>query len=148
MQNASRSPCRSCAAPMVWAVTPSGKNIPINPDPVPEGNLVVEHKLRDDGRGHFWEARPPSPLLDQDKPKYVSHFATCPKASAHRKVRYGPGDCYLCRVRGPSRNKRHGLRLPPGLMVDFSCPVTHEQYRRDLDKVLALGQEDFTDGEA
>ena len=37
-----RVPCSSCGADMVWATTVSGKPIPIDPEPVANGNIELE----------------------------------------------------------------------------------------------------------
>ena len=68
------SKCRSCGAPIEWAVTDAGKMIPLDADPVPEGNLVVEAgksraRTVDDPGVVFWR----------------THFATCPNADEHRR---------------------------------------------------------------
>lgn len=34
--------CRSCGAPIVWAITSRGERIPLNPEPVEEGRFVIE----------------------------------------------------------------------------------------------------------
>lgn len=85
------SQCRSCHAPIIWAVTRStGKSMPVNaePDhvrgnvellPPPEGMtqpVAVVH------------AQPP--MLPQG-PLHMSHFATCPYAKDHRKDRPSRG---------------------------------------------------------
>ena len=74
------SACRKCAARIVWAVTERGKSMPVNRDPVENGNLVLEEQ---DGRPPI--ARKPDELLDRDLPRYVSHFATCPNAEEFRR---------------------------------------------------------------
>lgn len=74
------SVCRSCGAPIRWVPTGNGRVMPLDLDPVPHGNVVpVERDGQmiavvhgpDDGR----------PV----GPAWVSHFATCPDAGAHRK---------------------------------------------------------------
>jgi hypothetical protein len=69
--------CRSCDAPVVWKRTEAGKAMPIDPDPVPGGNVV----LLDDDRVHVLHADEAA----DDVPTYVSHFATCPNAKGHRR---------------------------------------------------------------
>lgn len=69
------SVCRSCGAPIRWEVTVNDKRIPLDPEPVANGNLGI----RDDGKvasSHGFPA---------EAPRYVSHFATCPNAAHHRK---------------------------------------------------------------
>jgi hypothetical protein len=68
--------CRSCGASIRWERTANDKPIPLDPEPVADGNLA----LRDDGRVY---SLPPSDL--DSVPRYVTHFATCPNASEHRR---------------------------------------------------------------
>lgn len=77
--------CRSCGAPVRWARTEAGKNMPLDADPatgdplvVPDGNLVVTG----------WQG----PLrvvktMAAGAGQHRSHFATCPNAKAHRTDR-------------------------------------------------------------
>jgi len=70
--------CRSCGAPILWAETPKGKRIPIDPTPVPDGNIFLV--TREGGR-------PPlaMPAITGNPDRWKSHFATCPNADKHRK---------------------------------------------------------------
>lgn len=67
--------CRSCRAPVRWLKTEKGASMPVDPEPVEDGNVVIDGEraivLR---KG---EAGPPGL-------RYVAHFATCPSAAAHR----------------------------------------------------------------
>lgn len=74
------SACRSCGAPVRWERTAAGKPIPLDPEPVPTGNLA----FRDDGRVVTCLEDGGWP---QDAPRYVTHFATCPNADQHRRNR-------------------------------------------------------------
>lgn len=69
--------CRSCQAPIRWKLTEAGKRMPIDRDPVPDGNVV----LLDGDRVHVLHADE----VADDVPRYVSHFATCPNARGHRR---------------------------------------------------------------
>jgi hypothetical protein len=66
------SACRSCGAAIVWATTENGKPIPLDREPI---------------RGLFHLDRRPGETfaIGAAPPAYVSHFATCPNADAHRK---------------------------------------------------------------
>lgn len=74
--------CRSCRKRIIWAITGKMRRIPIDPDPTPDGNIV----LQDQGKfrpplATVHTVRPPDTML------YKSHFATCPAAAAFRKRR-------------------------------------------------------------
>jgi hypothetical protein len=75
--------CRSCGAPVLWAVTAEGKRMPVDAEPTPAGNLVVDQTAQP------WTVRvvPPDDLLAGDPPRYLPHWATCPHANEHRKLR-------------------------------------------------------------
>ena len=77
--------CRSCGAPVLWAtVELSGKQMPVDADPAPEGNVLIQ---REPGRvwarvltGHdLHQAR------HEDEPLHRSHFSTCPDAATWRR---------------------------------------------------------------
>jgi len=69
------STCKSCFAHVIWAKTTTGKAIPLNPEPIIGGNLELV-----DGVARVVQPHPAVKL-------YVSHFATCAQADAHRKGR-------------------------------------------------------------
>ena len=70
--------CRSCQAPIFWAMTETGKSMPIDRDPNPEGNLVLDENNI---------ASVVAPTEGKGQTRYTSHFATCPDAGQHRKPR-------------------------------------------------------------
>lgn len=67
--------CRTCKQPIRWALTTKKRRIPLDPDPHPTGNLVVE-----DGVARVAPVGS-SPAM------YLSHFVTCPQAGQHRRGR-------------------------------------------------------------
>lgn len=75
--------CRSCGAGIRWgAVAASGKNMPLDVEPHPDGNVRI---ARD---GFLLEvlggvALPAARARGDEL--YRSHFATCPDAGAHRR---------------------------------------------------------------
>ena len=78
------SKCKSCGANIIWIPTVSGKSMPCDAKPIPykedaTGSLNLVTK---DGRIVRAKADAKSDLVG-----YVSHFATCPNANAHRKAR-------------------------------------------------------------
>jgi hypothetical protein len=74
--------CRSCKAPIRWAITVGGHLMPIDPVPVADGNLRLEHRP---GLPRV-TVIPPS-VRQADELLYVAHFRTCPYASQHRRRR-------------------------------------------------------------
>jgi hypothetical protein len=75
------SSCRACRAPLFWATTPRGKNIPLDPQPTLDGNVeIVEGEAVVLAGVHLDAARRAGAQL------YTSHFATCPHASEFRRA--------------------------------------------------------------
>lgn len=77
------SACRSCSAPIVWAVTENGKRIPLDAEAVvliPTGAFRLVDGGEDFG-GSYCDVA----VSVKAEALYVSHFATCPNADAHRK---------------------------------------------------------------
>ena len=76
-----RATCdRGCGQGFAWAITTKGKRQPIDPEPVPDGNIAL-------GRDEEGVLRSCS-LGPGDAPKgdrYVTHFFTCPHAARFRK---------------------------------------------------------------
>src|SRR5260221_14134639 len=61
------SPCRGCGKPIVWAITPGGGKIPLDPRP-------AVYILRNDALSGL--------MADRAVFSMVTHFATCSKARA------------------------------------------------------------------
>lgn len=70
------STCKTCGAYIEWAKTREGKAIPIDPELRLGGNIAF------DNDGTATVVTP-----DASVTRHVSHFVTCPNASAHRKPR-------------------------------------------------------------
>jgi hypothetical protein len=81
--------CRDaqCRADIIWAVTPGGRNMPVNAEPDPNGTVLVTL---------FPGAEVPvARVVDPNIPPlggwggtlHVSHFATCPAAEKWRTRR-------------------------------------------------------------
>lgn len=75
------SRCRSCGAEIKWVRTFSGKAMPVDPE-----QISFE---ADGGREIFVTASGAvahgTRVPDGHRTGYISHFATCPNAAAHRK---------------------------------------------------------------
>lgn len=72
------SRCKSCRAEIIWTKdVNTGRNVPVDADPVPNGNILV------DGYESYVIARSE---LDQheSEPRHLNHFATCPNADRWR----------------------------------------------------------------
>lgn len=88
--------CRSCGASIFWAVTANGKRIPLDATPSLVGNMVLRMQAGDDGKEVLDEPHLALSLaartkladhgvpFDPDEPRFTSHFATCPQATAWR----------------------------------------------------------------
>lgn len=76
------SVCRACGAPIIWAITPRGKRMPVDREPLEEGREVAKQVIR-------WRLVPFNGSLHATKGKWgevasdlhLSHFNTCPKAT-------------------------------------------------------------------
>lgn len=69
--------CRSCGAQIIWAVTASGSKMPVDAEPVENGNLILRKTESESG--------PILVAIISPDGDYVSHFATCLNAAEHRK---------------------------------------------------------------
>lgn len=70
--------CRSCGAPIYWALTGAGKRMPVDAEPSQAG--TVELRLRSGAIVAIVHGSP-----DGAGAWRTSHFATCPNADAHRR---------------------------------------------------------------
>lgn len=76
--------CRSCHAPIRWVVTAAtGKRMPIDPTPVPDGNVWIDHIEAGLPVVHVG-------LSHDDVPRsepcaYQSHFVSCPQRDEWRR---------------------------------------------------------------
>lgn len=66
--------CRGCSAVIEWHKTAKGKNIPIDPDPHPDGNITFDESARS-----VYAPKGSKPKM------YRSHFATCVDAARFRR---------------------------------------------------------------
>lgn len=70
--------CDSCNAAIIWAYTAAGKRMPLDAAVSEHGTIML------DGKG---VASVVDLFNKAAGDRYVSHFATCPNASKHRKAR-------------------------------------------------------------
>lgn len=73
--------CRSCKAPIVWAISENGKWMPLDATPDPSGEWRL---MGDTPRADYIPAERRVELADQ---LLVAHWATCPHADQHRRPR-------------------------------------------------------------
>ena len=81
----STSRCRSCGAEIIWAmVEKSGRTMPIDAVPVPDGNVeAVVKPWRGEGeRLVVTDVYAADQLFIPTHETWVAHFATCPHAKA------------------------------------------------------------------
>lgn len=78
--------CRSCRAPILWAVTADGESMPVDPHPATNGNVLL---TRQGGRliaGVLSRKDAARKRATRAVPLHLSHFATCPNADTHRRT--------------------------------------------------------------
>lgn len=78
--------CSSCGATVLWVVTRAGERMPLDPELDRDGDVVI---VTSNGGeyGLVSKLQPASQLalLDADeRPRYRSHWSTCPNAEQHR----------------------------------------------------------------
>lgn len=73
--------CNSCGAPIRWVETPTGKRMPLDPEPVVGGNI----EIGDDGIARVFGKAEADVRAANGDLLHKSHFATCPTASQHRQ---------------------------------------------------------------
>lgn len=72
--------CKTCKAPIVWAITGTGRLMPVDAEPDPNGNLL----LHTAGSIHAIVV-PPGARSNFAGELHKAHFATCPYADQHRR---------------------------------------------------------------
>lgn len=78
--------CRTCKAPVIWTTTTKGRRMPVDAEPVQAHEGGSLFRLIEDDDEVLAEYVPASQLA-REPDLYVSHFATCPNADAHRGPR-------------------------------------------------------------
>jgi hypothetical protein len=74
--------CRSCGAPVIWAVSAYGRKLPVDAHPAEAGQWWL---TTDDPRATVPNFRRVDLYTPAAAPRYTSHFATCPQADKWRK---------------------------------------------------------------
>jgi hypothetical protein len=79
--------CSSCSAEIFWAQLPSGRSMPVDAEPTPDGNVVLLHTPEGSIKARVLKkGERPTP----GAPLRSSHFSTCPNAKQHRKAKPQP----------------------------------------------------------
>lgn len=91
--------CQSCGAPVEWALTHAGQNMPL--DATPSDQPTSLRAWRVNGRLHVRDIDGVGATdAPSDARHATSHFATCPNADAHRKRKRGAPVCRTVVVDG------------------------------------------------
>ncbi|HSN21678.1 MAG TPA: hypothetical protein VLS49_13430 [Usitatibacter sp.] len=77
--------CRSCSAPIIFAITKNDRRIPLDPEPVADGNILVTNGLDASGKPAKFAEQVDRAIQPPGKALYRSHFASCDKPEAFRK---------------------------------------------------------------
>ena len=86
-----------CDSRIRRALTVAGKRMPLDPDPVPDSNVVIRRMTDGAIRAVVLAGHE---LRDPDEPTYRSHFVTCPDAADYRRRRQATMPrCQGCRGR-------------------------------------------------
>lgn len=73
--------CAGCKAEIVWATTPKGKSMPLDPEPNPDGNVeVIVDRY---GRWHVVAVHSGPDLFGGVR--HHAHWTTCPKRDDFRR---------------------------------------------------------------
>ena len=81
--------CGSCRAPIYWALTDKGKTMPVDAFPDPDRGNVALHEDRGKLRAVVVPRAKAEAMRAAGHNLHTSHFASCPKADAHRKNKPG-----------------------------------------------------------
>ncbi len=76
-----RSTCRSCDAPIIWAVTTREQLMPVDADPSTDGNVELVTRQLNVAPLAIVHAQPPLGA----GPLRMPHHATCPDAAKWRR---------------------------------------------------------------
>jgi len=91
-QSIQRLNCRSCRAPILLVRTLKDRQMPLDRDPSPDGNVQLLRST-DGARAQVLSTAELAAFqleqivkpVDERQPLYLPHFATCPNAAGHRR---------------------------------------------------------------
>lgn len=76
--------CSSCGAEIIWRRMHTGSRMPIDPEPHPEGNILLGSAT---GTSQVLSKEARKNHKAAGTPLYRSHFVTCTRPEQHRKKR-------------------------------------------------------------
>lgn len=79
--------CRSCGASIIWAVTSTGRKMPLDAQPVPSSVKTGRFRLTLGPDDSVLAQFVPAYAEDDAEDLHLSHFATCPQSPGWRKSR-------------------------------------------------------------
>lgn len=86
----------TCGATIRWAVTREGRRLPLNPDPDPAGNVVIETNATGEIRARILTG----PELPAQGEAWMPHWKTCPDSPVFQRLqRATQPRCRACRGR-------------------------------------------------
>ena len=77
--------CRSCGAAIIWSETITSRLMPLDAEPVKEGNIVLGLRKNLPPLALYQTEQQLERLREKGELLYMSHFVTCPQASKWRK---------------------------------------------------------------
>lgn len=75
-----------CGAYFIFVETLSGKKMPLDEKPNPEGNVRVRYDEAAGTEIAEVVGKAPPTLFDEPEERWMPHFATCPHAAKHRRA--------------------------------------------------------------
>lgn len=81
-EDAEAGVCRSCGGAVWWVLTTAEKEMPLDVDPVADGNIEMTRI------GRHWRAEvlpQAESLFDVGRPRWRTHFVSCPQAAQWRR---------------------------------------------------------------
>ena len=122
--------CRGCSRPVRWATTQAERQMPLDPEPDQNGNVVARL-----GDSQTWYARIPtteSPQAPTER-RFMPHVATCPSPPLPRAPQRPPAPA-TARPRTTTTTPPDGQLPLPLLLPDPPAVASLEYYRARKDK--------------
>lgn len=118
--------CRGCRRPVRWATTQAERQMPLDPEPNPDGNVVARL-----GDGQTWYARIPTADRPQSptERRFMPHVATCPTPPLPQAPQRPPAPARTVPRTTPPDGQ---LQLPlPGLLPRGVASLDRYRNRKD-----------------